>query len=209
MIILGLDTTGPYCSVSIVDTATIRAHKSVPMMRGHAEALAPMVQDVLDMAKLSPKDIDKIAVCTGPGSFTGLRVALAFAKGFALPRKTPVIGVSSLAIWAAQYDPEGNKSLVCISDVRRGELCWAAISNGQLIYGPATQEAARARGAISALKPDEVIEDAVTDTRILAWMSADLSPKDAPATPLYSRGPDAKLPSKFPKSKPQYKSVSL
>jgi len=114
MRILGLDTTGPHCSVALVDTAKVLAYKSEKIGRGHAERLAPMVQEVLAEAGLSAKDVDKLAVCTGPGSFTGLRVALAFAKGFALPRKLPVVGLPSLAIWAAQTDPEAQKKLVSI-----------------------------------------------------------------------------------------------
>lgn len=175
------------------------------MTRGHAEALAPMVAEALNTASLTAKDINKVAVCTGPGSFTGLRVALSFAKGFALPRKLPVIGLSSLAIWAATADPEGVKNLVSVSDVRRGELCWAAIFKGELVQTPITQIAEIAREKIAALKPDSVIEDAVVDTRALAWLAVDLSPEDYPAHPLYSRGPDAKLPSKKPKTKPQHR----
>jgi len=205
MVILGLDTTGPQCSVSIVDQARIRAHISVPMMRGHAEALAPMVANALDAAKLSSVDIDKIAVCTGPGSFTGLRVALSFAKGFALPRKLPVIGLSSLEVWAASADPENTQNIVCISDVRRGELCWAPIFNGKLLAAPITQPAEAARAAIAKLGPDQIIEDAIADTRVLAWLAADLMPDTHPAQPLYSRGPDAKLPSKKPKAKTQHR----
>ena len=205
MIILGLDTTGPHCSVSIVDEFRVLSHISVPMMRGHAEALAPMVSDALAAAQLSPEDIDKVAVCTGPGSFTGLRVALSFAKGFALPRKLPVIGVSSLELWAAGADADKTQNLICVSDVRRGELCWAAIFKGQLKTAPITQAADTARAAIAKLKPDNIIEDAVVDTRVLAWLAAELSPDVYPARPLYSRGPDAKLPSKKSKSKPQFK----
>jgi len=192
--ILGLDTTGAHCSVAVVDTAKVLAYKSENIGRGHAERLAPMVAEVLAQAKLTAKDIDKIAVCTGPGSFTGLRVALAFAKGFALPRKLPVVGLSSLAIWAAQADPEGKKKVVSIADVRRGELCWSAVFKGVVAEGTVTQKADAARETIAKLAPDIVIEDDTVDARRLAWLGANLSPADYPAAPLYSRGPDAKLP---------------
>jgi len=192
--VLGLDTTGAYCSVAVVDTAKILAYKSENIGRGHAERLAPMVEEVLAEAGLSAKDIDKIAVCTGPGSFTGLRVALAFAKGFALPRKLPVVGLSSLAIWAAQEDPAGQKKVVSIADVRRGELCWSAVFNGIVAEETITQKAEAAREIIAKLNPDIIIEDDIVDARRLAWLGADLSPADYPAQPLYSRGPDAKLP---------------
>ena len=194
MRILGLDTTGAYCSVALVDTAEVLAHKSENIGRGHAERLAPMVAEVLADAGLSAKDVDKISVCTGPGSFTGLRVALAFAKGFALPRKLPVIGLSSLAVWASQADPEGTKKVISIADVRRGELCWSAVFCGQAAEGSITQKAEAARETISKLNPDIIIEDDIVDARKLAWLGADLSPEDYPAAPLYSRGPDAKLP---------------
>ena len=194
MRILGLDTTGPHCSVALVDTAKVLAYKSENIGRGHAERLAPMVQEVLAEAGLSAKDVDKLAVCTGPGSFTGLRVALAFAKGFALPRKLPVVGLSSLAVWAAQTDPEGQKNIISIADVRRGELCWSAVFKGKAAEGAVTQKAEAASETIAKLNPDIIIEDDIVDARKLAWLGAELSPADYPAQPLYSRGPDAKLP---------------
>lgn len=194
MRILGLDTTGPHCSVALVDEAKVLAYKSEKINRGHAERLAPMVQEVLAEAGLMAKDVDKLAVCTGPGSFTGLRVALAFAKGFALPRKLPVVGLSSLQAWAAQADPEGDKKIISIADVRRGELCWSAVFHGQAAEGSITQKAEAARKMIAKLNPDIIIENDIVDARRLAWLGADLSPEDYPAAPLYSRGPDAKLP---------------
>ena len=194
MIVLGLDTTGPHCSVLLVDEARVLAHISRKIGRGHAERLAPMVAEVLAEASLTAKDVDKLAVCTGPGSFTGLRVALAFAKGFALPRKLPVVGLSSLNLWAAQADPEGEKKVISIADVRRGELCWSAVFMGQAAEGSVTQKAEAAWETIAKLSPDIIIEDGIVDARRLAWLGAELSPADYPAAPLYSRGPDAKLP---------------
>jgi len=194
MNILGLDTTGVHCSAALVDEAKVLAYKSEEMGRGHAERLAPMIQEILADAGLTSKEIDKIAVCTGPGSFTGLRVALAFAKGFALPRKLPVVGLPSLAIWAAQADPQGQKKIVSVADVRRGELCWNAVFKGRLIQAPITQTVTTARSKISKLSPDLVLEDEGVDARVLAWLGAQLSPQDYPAAPLYSRAPDAKLP---------------
>jgi len=194
MVTLGLDTTGPWCSVALCDTAKVLAYKSENIGRGHAERLAPMVAEILAMAGLTAKNVGKISVCTGPGSFTGLRVALAFAKGFALPRKLPVVGLPSLALWAAQTDPEGEKAIVSVADVRRGELCWNAVFKGALIQAPVTQKADIARAAITKLSPDIILEDERVDARILAWLGAELSPVDYPAEPLYSRRPDAKLP---------------
>ena len=109
MRILGLDTTGAQCSVALVDAAKVLAYKSEKIGRGHAERLAPMVAEVLSDAQIDISEIDQIAVCTGPGSFTGLRVALAFAKGLALPRSIPVIGISALEVHAARHDAAQEK----------------------------------------------------------------------------------------------------
>ena len=194
MRILGLDTTGAYCSVALVDTAKVLAYKSENKGRGHAERLAPMVQEVLAEAGLSAKDVDKLAVCTGPGSFTGLRVALAFAKGFALPRKLPVVGIDALKITAEDIArTDGEDMTIIYRDIRRGEVISAKHKGGTRI------------GPLKTSSLDDIIDETnklgialvesiVIDTAILAWLGAELSPKDYPAQPLYSRGPDAKLP---------------
>lgn len=194
MIILGIDTTAKHCTAAIVDNVRVLSSRSEPMGRGHAERLAPMVQEVLKSANLSVSDIDKIVVCTGPGSFTGLRVALAFAKGFALPRKIPVVGVNALKVWAQESDAAQTQKIVCISDVRRGQLCWSAFDKGVCIQDPITETTVSAWANIAKLSPDKIIEDHSVNGAILAWIGTDLSPKSAPALPLYSRPPDAKLP---------------
>ena len=81
MLTLGLDTTGKACSAALVDEGRIIAHASEPIGRGHAERLAPLVKDMIYKAGRNVSDISRVGVCTGPGSFTGQRVALSFAKG--------------------------------------------------------------------------------------------------------------------------------
>lgn len=194
MLTLGLDTTGKACSAALVDEGRIIAHKSEPIGRGHAERLAPLVKELIYYAGRNVSDISRVGVCTGPGSFTGQRVALSFAKGFALPRKLPVIGLSSLEIWAKEADPEQNKFVVSIADVRRGELCWAAWKNGALEIAPVTHKIEEAETLIEALGPDIILQDKPISTILLAWLAQHETPQSAPALPLYSRGPDAKLP---------------
>ncbi len=194
MLTLGLDTTGKACSAALVDEGRIIAHQSDPIGRGHAERLAPLVHDMIYNAGRNIRDVSRIAVCTGPGSFTGQRVALSYAKGLALPRKLPIIGLSALEIWAREADPEQNKLIVSVADVRRGELCWAAWKNGEAVISPVTQKTAEAEVMIEALNPDHIMRDAPISTVILAWLSQHETPQTAPASPLYSRAPDAKLP---------------
>lgn len=75
MIVLGLDTTGAHCSACLVKDDQVLGHISEKIGRGHAERLAPMVAELFEKTGVSTADVDRLAVCTGPGSFTGLRVA--------------------------------------------------------------------------------------------------------------------------------------
>lgn len=193
MIVLGLDTTGSECSVSIVDDATVRAHVCRDIGRGHAEVLAGMVAEAFAAADLKPTDIDRLAVCTGPGSFTGLRVALSFAKGFALPRSLPIIGIDALSIAASAREPEGVEFISAYRDIRRGEVFYGEFSNGF----PMTAVKAMPREEMDRLSQTvqfDLVEAKTIDTRILSWLAMDRDPDAHPAEPLYSRGPDAKLP---------------
>lgn len=194
MRILGLDTTGAQCSVALVDTAKVLAYKSEKIGRGHAERLAPMVAEVLAEAGLTARDVDKLAVCTGPGSFTGLRVALAFAKGFALPRKLPVVGIDALEVTAQTVRFRHNDHLIgVLRDIRRNQVFYGAYSYGKALEPPKAITLAEAERDADMLQA-AIYEAQDIDTRILAWLGAELSPADYPAAPLYSRGPDAKLP---------------
>ena len=206
MITLALDTTGSWCSVALVDEARILEHKGEKIGRGHAERLAPMVDEVFKLAALGPNDIERIAVCTGPGSFTGLRVALAFARSFALPGKIPVLGISNLRALAFQIDPENQKRIASVINVKRGEICWAGYDKGIEVSPPTTSPAEIAKKNIEQFSYDLVTGDGAPvigltpdgqthiSAAVLGWISQDLPPANYPPDPLYSRAPDAKLP---------------
>jgi tRNA threonylcarbamoyl adenosine modification protein YeaZ len=192
MIVLGLDTTGADCSACLVRDDQLLAARSERIGRGHAERLAPMVRDVLDEAGLTASQIDRLAVCTGPGSFTGLRVALSFAKGFALPRTLPIIGVNALYV-AALSKSEGRQTLY--QDIKRNQLMFSHFENGQALGGPIPEigsfdEMATASTDLGA----EIVEVTHVDIVRLAQAARALTPADYPADPLYARPPDAKLP---------------
>jgi len=193
MIVLGLDTTGPDCSVSLVDEAVVRAHISKNIGRGHAEILASLVEEAFCAADLTPADIDRIAVCTGPGNFTGLRVAMSFAKGFALPRNLPVVGINALDVTAQElWIRGGEKQMSVYRDIRRGEVFYCEYEFGAPVMAPiaiSRDEAIDRSNGVSS------VELFGTDAQILAWLAMDRDPKTHPAEPLYARGPDAKLPS--------------
>lgn len=206
MITLALDTSGPWCSVAIVSQARILSHPAEKIGRGHAERLAPMVGIAIEQADITPVDINRIAVCTGPGSFTGLRVALAFGRSFALPRKLPVIGISALQAMAAAADPQNNRSIISAINAKRGDICWAYFKNGQQVFAPKTMPIEQVNKVIQKLSFDQIIGDANellgvelngidhVSAPILGWMAVHLKPQDYPPDPFYARGPDAKLP---------------
>src|SRR3954464_3523204 len=95
MRVLAIDTALEACSAAVLDTERPQAavRESHLMARGHAEALMPLVARVMDKAGLDFKQLDRIAVTTGPGSFTGLRVGIAAARGIALAAGRPAIGL--------------------------------------------------------------------------------------------------------------------
>ena len=192
MIVLGLDTTGSASSVSIVDEATVRAHIAEDIGRGHAERLAGMVEEALEAANLKPADIDRIAVCTGPGNFTGLRVALSFAKGFALPRNLPVVGINALHLTSWSNQPEGIQIIGVYRDIRRGEVLYGEFQGDVVDWEPHVMKFDDMKVANRELQLQ--LFEANSDTRILAWLAMDRDPANYPAEPLYSRAPDAKLP---------------
>ena len=98
MIILAIDTCFSRCAVSLCETSThqVLGEEILVLERGHAEVLAPMVERILAKAAVSSYRIERIAVTTGPGSFTGLRIGLSFARAFGQALNIPVIGLDTL-----------------------------------------------------------------------------------------------------------------
>src|SRR5256885_15757100 len=104
MRILAIDTALEACAAGVVETPQrVLAQESLAMARGHAEALMPLLARVMDQASLGFSDLDRIAVTVGPGSFTGLRVGVAAARGIALAADKPAIGLSTLSALAAPH----------------------------------------------------------------------------------------------------------
>jgi tRNA threonylcarbamoyladenosine biosynthesis protein TsaB len=100
--------------------------------RGHAEELMPMIEAVLEEASLSPADLTALAVTIGPGTFTGLRAGLAAARGFALARALPLVGVTTLEAVAAPVTAEADETIVAAFDARRAEAYLQAFDAAHL-----------------------------------------------------------------------------
>jgi tRNA threonylcarbamoyladenosine biosynthesis protein TsaB len=104
MRILAIDTALEACAAAVIDTEHGKmATESLPMERGHAEALMPLIARVMHQADMPFASLDRIGVTTGPGSFTGLRVGIAAARGIALSTGKPAFGLTTLAAFAAPH----------------------------------------------------------------------------------------------------------
>jgi len=122
--LLALDSAGQACSVAVWRNGALAAHRLAAMARGHGEALLPMVAETMKASSLDMAAIDVIAVTIGPGSFTGLRIGLAAARGLGLALARPVVGVTSFSAVAAALPArlrEGRAVLVAL-DTRREDL---------------------------------------------------------------------------------------
>ncbi len=120
MITLGIDTSGNYCAAALhrAEDDEILAEISEDIGRGHAERLMDVIASTLDAAQLDYDSVTRIAASAGPGSFTGVRVGLATARGLALGLSVPAVGVNTLA---AHRRAAGYKNLLVVVDARRGE----------------------------------------------------------------------------------------
>ena len=211
--LLAVDTALGACSVALLDGEQIRAHIFEPMERGHAERLAPMVDEAMKAAKADFKSLTRLAVTTGPGTFTGQRVGLAFMRGLRLALHIPLIGVTTLeAIATAAMAGTGAPRAAAIHDARREEAYLSLKDGGAIVLPPVVLPFAEAIARIRAFGPCAVAgtgaaaaceslgegfslspirqPDALWMARLAGAMPV---PQGAPG-PLYLRAPDAKLP---------------
>ena len=185
---------------------------------GHAERLMPMMSEVMQAAGLAFGDIDRIAVTVGPGSFTGVRVGVAAARGLALATGAVTVGATSLAVMAHQADERlgsarGDRLLAVAVDARRGSVYFQLFTAAREELGPprllAADDAASCigprpaiivgsgaavvAGAVAAAggRAEAALDELQPDARSLAVLAADL-PVAAPLQPLYLRPPDVK-----------------
>ena len=211
--LLAADTALGGCSVALLDGDEIRAHIFEAMDRGHAERLAPMVDEAMRAAGADFSALTQLAVTTGPGTFTGQRVGLAFMRGLRLALKLPLTGVTTLeAIALAAMDETKQNKAAVIHDARREEA-YLLLRDGDAVvqqpcvlpfaeavsriraFGPCAVAGTGAQAAQDALGSDFILStirqpDALWAARLAQSMP---TPTDAPG-PLYLRAPDAKLP---------------
>jgi len=217
MRVLAIDTALAACSAAVLDTEPgggVLASDSLSMSRGHAEALMPLIYHVMRRSQLAFPDIDRVAVTTGPGSFTGLRVGISAARGIALAADKPAVGVSTLTAYAAPLLADDDTTpVIAAIDARHGQVYVQVFgAGGRVLISPRLaplSEAVRAasdapsrivgsdaqsvaahlpRGAPLPLQVD--VREA-PDIIWVARMGAVLPEGQSPPKPQYLRAPDA------------------
>lgn len=188
---LAIDTSGRACSVALFDEAGVIEERHEELGRGHAERLIGWIAGLSDGGRA-----DRIVAGCGPGSFTGVRIGVAAAKGLALGWGVPVFGISSFALIAAESGQaaltvavEGGHGELFVQDFDNGPICEAcslpidqaaASSAHELVIGTAAARLVAARGWGRAIDASP------------RALHARLIDAFGPVTPIYGRGADAK-----------------
>ena len=216
MRVLAIDTALEACSAAVFDSAlgVIVAHEQLAMARGHAEALMPLIARVMERGKLAFADLDRVAVTTGPGSFTGLRVGVAAARGLALAAGKPAIGLTTLAAYAAPLiAADDTLPVVAAIDARHGHVYLQVFgAGGRTLVAPrlasvvealrvATSGEPRLVGNAAKIlaaawpageRPPAAIEQRpAPDIDWVARLGSAAIEPGSPPKPLYLRAPDA------------------
>lgn len=204
MLVLGLNTVGEACEAALAEGDRVLAERREPMTQGHDARLAPVVESLMREAGLGFGQLQRIAVIVGPGSFTGVRVGVAFARGLALALDIPSVGITSLE--ALPDAPGDGTTVLAILPARRRppERSWWAqftrghVGQGEPVEAGAAQLAAMAQGARWLCGQLEGVEGLDAMQRIpsapTAAMAARLAARSegwGPARPVYVREPDA------------------
>ena len=218
MLVLAIDTALAACSAAVLDTeqAALLASEQLPMARGHAEALMPLIERVMLAAELNFAALDRIAVTTGPGSFTGLRVAISAARGIALAAGKPAVGLTTLSAYAAPFVAQAAADpILSAIDARHDQVYFQLVGgDGSMLRRPAIAPIAEVlqiiaeHGALrlvgnaaqllagrvpaGMVQPVQVDTQPAPDIAWVAWLGAAADPDKAHARPLYLRPPDAK-----------------
>ena len=186
-ITLAIDTAAPRLQLALL-LADGRVDISVDdIATGHAELIFGRIVDLLARNGIGYADLERVVTTTGPGSFTGLRIGLAAARGIGLARNIPVLGVSSLL--ALSLDATGPTTVLL--DARRGEAYFQSFSGPALpLSEGALLPIEEAQAAV--LSGSDLVQSYFIDIAALVRYGAKLDPTQHPPEPNYIRDADAK-----------------
>ena len=217
MRILAIDTSCGAASAAVVESGEMEplVAETRLMSRGQSEALAPMVEDAMRRIDGGAASLDRIAVTIGPGSFTGIRVGVALARAMGLALSAPVVGVSTLAAFAAPLLAAPRPGIIAVAiDARHGAAyfqlfestgrplgpprcdllreCVRAIGSGPALLAGDAAPAVAAEANRAGLPYDMSAATHVPDIVAVARMGLVLDPAVNPARPVYVKPPDAR-----------------
>ncbi|MCD7108665.1 tRNA (adenosine(37)-N6)-threonylcarbamoyltransferase complex dimerization subunit type 1 TsaB [Rhizobium sp. DKSPLA3] len=218
MIVLAIDTAGTACNVALYDAArdVTLSTAGADIGRGHAERLMGFIDDALASAGVAMDKVDRIAVTIGPGSFTGIRVGVATARGLGLALGRPVVGISvlqALALSALALAP--GRPVLVVTDAKREEVYLQPFDGeGQPTAEAEARDVGAARanfatfagtisGSGASLLRDDAADEAIerpsdtADIAVVAKLGATVDPAIALPKPLYLRGPDVRSQAGF------------
>lgn len=200
--ILALECAHEACSAAVWKDGRIRASEKKDMERGQAEALFPMILRVMAEAGCGFDDVNVVAVTIGPGSFTGVRVGLAAARGIAMAAGIPMVGISVLegtAFKVSGLFPE-IRDVYVVLETRRDDFYVQRFSGGRPVSEPAVMsgEALKAvadipvagNGALRFAEefgPARVLEIPMPDAADVAVLASARAPEETYPSPLYLR----------------------
>lgn len=209
MIVLGFHTASPACELALIRDGKPLALQTEAMQRGQDARLPGLTQALLSGAGVALDAIDRFAVVTGPGSFTGIRVGVAFARGLALATGKPCLGITTLEA-TLPAGQQGSAIVVLPAQKRPPDITyWAQTFRSGAATDAATEMSLSTVAELLSSHPHMVYGDAEalqTDMSDLsvhsaqpsalraAQLAAELIPEDRPARPTYARAPDAALP---------------
>lgn len=214
MKVLVIDTALGACTVAVFDGDRPLAIRQELMSRGHSERLGGLARDVMAEAGAGFDRLDRIGVTVGPGSFTGLRVGLAFAQGLGEALDRPVVGISTLEALARSADAGPDARIAAAIDARRGQVYLQTF--GADAAGPHALDVHAAQDFLSqtggwivvgtgaevlgmASDPSPDVDRVVNPSpRALAALTIAAEPQSSPPKPLYLRAPDAIPPTRLP-----------
>jgi len=218
MIVLSFDTATAACSAAVIevgaDTRVLSSLYCEPG-RGHAEILLDKIAEVMSTAGVSFEDIDRQIVTRGPGSFTGVRVALSAARGFRLTHNIPICSLSTMQAIAANISkvegPHPSSAIAVIMDARRHQAFGQVFDTDlKPLSAPGLIDVeglerwlepwkdtplsllGTGAGLVTAENRTVTNAPALPDAACFGRVLADIAPDEAPPDPLYLREPDAK-----------------
>ena len=193
--ILALDTAADSISVAIIHNKKVLAHQYQQMERGQGEALIPMIEEVIKATGCDFKAFSKVAVSVGPGSFTGVRIGLATARGIGLALNIPVIGITSFE--ASVFGLSGK--VLSVLDTKRGDFFTQTFQDGTPIEEPIIRNEAEIQKlnppAMTGIKLDNLINIPILKSPYEPAVAVGLCSltKEGAAEPLYLREADVSI----------------